>query len=308
MEMKSGTRLSRSIYVKNHHAPTLYHTKAKNMKTDIKIIFAYTISLFLLACNTDSKEERLKRMYNVNYIQHVLDSVFSKDLKIVFDSVYIEVFTDEEGHDNITFLGEGKSSKYFDENVKVLFSPTNGYSEVTHSEVGRISDCLLQTPPYTGFMPPEEFAQKLATKKSSSLKAKEEKKNLSQFAYANKTVVHFGMSADEYQNTDWQLRRNHIEGLIGKGAAEFAQAVFYDNKLVGYKLHNSDVRSINYDHVRQNAQLIDSREEEFSHYRVYTNDYATDLVIVEVRERERANETNMSIDVYWTSYKSSFKH
>jgi hypothetical protein len=125
-----------------------------------------------------------------------------------------------------------------------------------------------------------------------------------EYAYANRTKVHFGISKSEYNSLGAEAQRNFYEGLIGLGAYELAKPIFNrEKKFVGFKIMELHGKTFNYDHI-YNAKLVKEEQLGYDAHECFRKIYICELYNMEFISRYDKFErrTTHSLEVFWNEY------
>ena len=123
-----------------------------------------------------------------------------------------------------------------------------------------------------------------------------------EYAYANQTKVHFGISKYEYNKLGEEFQRNFYEGLVGEGAYELAKPIFRKGKFVGFEIMEID--PFNYSNILANAKQVREDHHGFEANETYRWVYVCELYNMRIMSRYDKYErrTKHSIDAYWNEW------
>lgn len=277
---------------------------------DRRVLSFLSIILLFCSCNTKTDKEKLEERINKAYILSYLDVASNKYIKMKWDTVYAII--DSHVPAQLHLHGEGKSEEYGNHkfHVEAIYNYDRNRDailyqsiHVYHKELGEIISTFEYGITHETIVTYEEFNKKVKIH-NELIKERKDKVKL---AYSNRTKVHFGMSYDDYINSNAEFRRNFIDGLIGDGSYEKTKARFVDRKFVGFEVHGHNIYDSN---VCNNAHLSDERILNGS-LRFYSVEkiYTCDLYNLKIFDQtdQSSGEEHMSIDVYWNEYAKIYK-
>jgi len=287
------------------------------LKERIIYVLYCGVLLFTASCISNVKNQEADDSTNDSIIDAQLntlvDSTLShSDLNLKVDQLSISTsYTDNDTIKNVT--GKGTANRYnrygneeFDitGSYRVSHNMLNCLSlKVDHSDVGTVFaifekyDTLL-----TYYMDSVTFSKKHHEFVEKRYEAWKDRNYKTEYAYANKTKVHFGISKDEYDRLGGEFQRNFYEGLIGEGAYELAEPRFRKGKFVGFEIMEID--PFNYGNVLANAKLVKEWRHGFQANETFFGIYVCELYNMKIMSRYDKFErrTKHSIEAYWNEY------
>lgn len=132
----------------------------------------------------------------------------------------------------------------------------------------------------------------------------------SEYAYNNRTKVHFGISKDEYNRLGEEFQRNFYEGLIGEGAFELAKPIFSsNNKFVGFEIMELHDKTFSYGNVLSNAEMTKKRQLGYDAHECFEFVYECELYNMEIISRydKFERKTKHSLKAYWNEYSKVYR-
>ena len=260
-----------------------------------RVISVYLFaSIVLLSCNTKTQEERIMERIDKETCKELLNEVLSDYMPIEWDSINFQVIKPN----NILALmltvdGYGRSVLYANERFNVtsnwLLTETGekydfSSIEVSHKEVGRIVYISGRNSDNNYIIDSVAFKEKLfEIRKEKQEKAKEHA-NYIQLAYKNKTKVHFGITRDEYYQLGREYQKDFYDGLIGKGASEFAKPLFVKDKFVGFNIYDYHNKA-SYINLYTYAKEIRNHYDKGIRHDLSTSYYVSDIYNLKKKNR-----------------------
>ena len=192
-------------------------------------------------------------------LRTLVDSTLSQHIQLKLDSISITSSV-RYGDTLKNISGTGFSKLY-----KEIFDVTGSYVacqnilscqslKVTHRHVGNVFE-MYDT--ITKQVDSLTFSQKIDEYNKRQDELWQERKNLTENAYGNRTKVHFGISRDEYNRLGEDFQRNFYEGLVGYGAYELAKPTFEKKDIFsGFEIKDRKEDTFGYSNVQYNAELI----------------------------------------------------
>lgn len=205
--------------------------------------------------------------------------------------------------------GKGYSKLY-----KAFFNVTGSYKvghnmlsciyfEVNHQHIGNIF--AMTNTIVTNQIDTLTFSRQLHEYYEHQDKIWQERKNLTENAYANRTKVHFGISRDEYNKYGEDFQRNFYEGLIGYGTYELAIPIFDKKDLfVGLEINEKSDMTFGYNKVQENAELVKSSQIGYDAHESFRLCYFCSLYNMEIISQydKFDGRTKHSLKCYWNKY------
>lgn len=292
------------------------------IKRSIFIIFLSTF--FLASCSTKSKKEAMEEAYNKEYCEVLVDSVLSRYMDYIWDSIEHRVYFKEEKNLEPMLLINGYivSKSYGNQKLQLssiwnILNEGNvchlSLLELNHKDLGSVVSITGKEDYMKHIMDSAQFnrkiqeyqhrEQELQQKKLQT--AKEYEKSVV-LANQNKTKVHFGISSADYYGFGIEYQKNFIDGLIGKGAYEFAKPIFgRKDKFVGFEIHSKHGKCCGHENILKYAELTKHRKLEGSiRFNSYESNYVSNLYNLQIFEQTDASSGQYSekITVWWNSY------
>ena len=267
--------------------------------------------------NIESDESANDSIINAQ-LKTLVDSTLShSDLNLKVDQLGIStLYMDNDTIKNVT--GKGNTNRYnrygneeFDitGSYRVSHNMLNCQSlKVNHSDVGTVFaifekyDTLL-----TYYMDSVTFSKKHHEFIEKRYEAWKDRNYKTEYAYANKTKVHFGISKDEYNRLGGEFQRNFYEGLIGEGTYELAEPIFRKGKFVGFEI--MEINPFNYGNVLANAKQVREEHHGFEANETFRWVYVCELYNMEIFSRydKFERKTKHSIKAYWNEWITVFR-
>lgn len=287
--------------------------------TKVFYLTYFALLIVTASCTSNNKSQDAKDSKNDSIInaqlKMLIDSTLShSDLNLKVDQLSISTsYTDNDTIKDVT--GKGTTNRYnrygnekFDitGSYKVSHNMLNCKSlKVDHSDVGTVFaifekyDTLL-----TYYMDSVTFFKKHHEYVEKRYEAWKDRNYKTEYAYANQTKVHFGISKDEYDRLGSEFQRNFYEGLIGEGAYELAKPIFRKGKFVGFEIMELHGKTFSYNNVRSNANMISKRQLGYNAHECFKYVYTCELYNMELFSRYDKFErrTTHSIEAYWNEW------
>ena len=304
---------------RNNSTKLLSNTNSKMEHTKIFCLTYIALLILAVSCTSNSKNQETNDSINDSIInaqlRTLLDStLFHSDLNLKVEQLSISTsYTNNDTIKDVT--GKGSTNRYnrygnekFDitGRYRVSHSMLNCESlKVDHSDVGIVFsifekyDTLL-----TYYMDSVTFSKKLNEYVEKRYEAWKDRNYKTEYAYANQTKVHFGISKDEYNRLGGEFQRNFYEGLIGEGAYELAEPIFKKGKFVGFEIIELHGKTFDYGNVLANAKLIKERRHGFHAHETFRWVYVCELYNMEIFSRydKFERKTKHSIEAYWNEW------
>lgn len=252
------------------------------------------------------------------------DSIKNVQLKAMVDSMLTSIDFNFEtfnisnssiGNDSIKNVrGTGISGKYSNLYSKVKLDVTGSYKvssdkldcislKVTHPEIGNVYEVFEKYDTLLTYaMDSLTFFKKYYGDVESQYETWKESNYKVEYAYANRTKVHFGISKSEYNSLGAEAQRNFYDGLIGNGAYELAKPIFRKGKFVGFEI--MEIEPFNYGNILANAKLFREEHHGFHANETFSWVYICGLYNMKIMSRYDKFErrTKHSIKAYWNEY------
>lgn len=269
-------------------------------------------SLFLLSCNTKTTEERIRERTDKETCKELLNEVLSEYMTIEWDSISFQVVQPENIlAPMLTVDGYGRSNSYANEQFHVnstwLLDETGEKHEfsslnVSHKELGRIAFISGRNADNNSIVDSTTFKERLFEIQKKKQEKAREHANYVQLAYKNKTKVHFGITRDEYYQLGKEYQRDFYDGLIGKGASEYAKPFFVKDKFVGFEINDYHSKA-SHGNIYTYAKEVRNRYYKGIRYDMSTSCYVSDIYNLEVQERlSNVDGNSVIIKAYWNAY------
>ena len=275
------------------------------------------VLLLMASCTSNIKNQETNDSKNDSIINAQLrtlvdSTLLHSDLNLKVEQLSISTsYTNNDTIKDVT--GKGSTNRY-NRYGNEKFDITGSYRvnhrmlnckslKVDHSDVGTVFsifekyDTLL-----TYYMDSVTFSKKHHEYVEKRYEAWKDRNYKTEYAYANQTKVHFGISKDEYNRLGGEFQRNFYEGLIGEGAYELAEPIFRKGKFVGFKIREID--PFNYGNILVNAKLIKESRHGFHANETYRWFYVCELYNMRIMSRYDKFErrTTHSIEAYWNEW------
>ena len=284
-----------------------------------KVLYIVPVIL-LFSCSLNNNNQVTDDFAN----NPINDSVLNVQLRTMIDStlsLYLHlqldpfnITTSYTNNDTIkSFKGSGRSNRYGNEefDIEGSYEVSQGLLsckslKVIHSDVGTVLaifekyDTLL-----TYRMDSVTFTEKNSEYVERRNEIWEDRINKVEYAYANRTKVHFGISKDEYNRLGEEFKRNFYEGLIDEGAYELAEPIFSSkNIFVGFKIRETHGKTFSYSYVSSHAKLVKKEQLGYDAHECFEYVYKCELYNMEIISRYDKFErrTNHSLKCYWNKY------
>lgn len=289
------------------------------LKERIIYVLFCGILLFTASCISNVKNQEANDATNDSILNAQLSTLVDStllhsELNLKVDQLAISTsYTDNDTIKKVT--GKGTTNRYnrygneeFDITGSYRFSNNmlNCKSlKVDHSDVGTVFaffekyDTLL-----TYSMDSVTFSKKHHEFVEKRYEAWKDRNYKTEYAYANKTKVHFGISKDEYNRLGGEFQRNFYEGLIGDGAYELAEPIFRKGKFVGFEIMEIHDKTFNYYNVQDNAELVRKRKHGFGANETFWWVYVCELYNMEIMLRydKFKRRDTKSLKAYWNEW------
>ena len=291
---------------------------------NISYVLCCGVLLFAFSCTSNNKNQEANNSTNDSIIntqlKTLVDSTLShSDLNLKVCQLSISTsYMDNDTIKNVT--GKGTTNRYnrygneeFDitGSYRVSHNMLNCQSlKVNHSDVGTVFaifekyDTLL-----TYYMDSVTFSKKHHEFVEKRYEAWKDRNYKTEYAYANKTKVHFGISKDEYNRLGGEFQRNFYEGLIGEGAFELAEPIFRKGKFVGFEIMELHNKTFSYYNVQNNAELVRKRKHGFGANETFWWVYVCELYNMEIMSRyDKFDRKDVkSLKAYWNEWLTIFR-
>ena len=284
----------------------------KFVSRSIKYLF---FLLLALSCTSNNRNQELDGSLNdsINnvHLKALVDSTLSQHIGLELDSFGIS--NSIRNNDTIKEIkGTGRSSLYNYEKLCITGSYKISYNRLScislkasHSDVGNVFeiyekyDTLL-----TYCMDSIIFSKKNQVYVEWRKEKMDDFFNRVEWAYANRTKVHFGISKEEYNKFGEEFQRNFYEGLIGSGAYELAEPIFRKGKFVGFEIRELHDNSFSYYNVQDNAELVRTRKHGFGANETFWWVYVCELYNMEIMSRyDKFDRKDVkSLKAYWNEW------
>ena len=275
------------------------------------------VLLLVASCSSNIKNQDANDSIN--------DSIINAQLRTLVDSTLLHsdlnlkveqlsISTSYTNNDTIKDVTGKGTTNHYNRYGNEKFDITGSYRvshnilnckslKVDHSDVGTVFalfekyDTLL-----TYYMDSVTFSKKHHEYVEKRYEAWKDRNYKTEYAYANQTKVHFGISKDEYNRLGGEFQRNFYEGLIGEGAYELAKPIFRKGKFVGFEIMEID--PFNYGNVLANAKLIREEHHGFQANETFRWVYVCELYNMEIFSRydKFERKTKHSIEAYWNEW------
>ena len=286
-----------------------------------KICYVLLCFVLLLVASCSSNNKNLETNDSTN------DSIINAQLRTLIDSTLLHsdinlkveqlsISTSYTNNDTIKDItGKGSTNRYNrygNENFDITGSYRVSHNmlnckslKVDHSDVGTVFsvfekyDTLL-----TYCMDSITFSKKHNEYVEMRYEAWKDRNYKTEYAYANQTTVHFGISKDEYNRLGGEFQRNFYEGLIGEGAYELAEPIFRNGKFVGFEIMELHGKTFSYNNVISNANMISKRQLGYNAHECFKYVYTCELYNMELMSRydKFERKTKHSIKAYWNEW------
>lgn len=284
-----------------------------------KICYVLLCFVLLLVASCSSNNKNLETNDSTN------DSIINAQLRTLIDSTLLHsdlnlkveqlsISTSYTNNDTIKDVtGKGTTNRY-NRYGNEKFDITGSYRvshnilsckslKVDHSDVGTVFsifekyDTLL-----TYYMDSVTFSKKHHEIVEKRYEAWKDRNYKTEYAYANQTKVHFGISKDEYNRLGGEFQRNFYEGLIGEGAFELAEPIFRKGKFVGFEIR--EIKPYNYGNILANARLLKEWRHGFHANETFFWVYVCELYNMQIMSRydKFERKTTHSIKAYWNEW------
>lgn len=263
---------------------------------------------------------------NKESVESAYDSIVNVRLRCLVDSMLAPIYfcfetfsitNSSNVNDTVKSVrGTGISGKYSNLYSKVKLDVTGSYKvssdkldcislKVAHPEIGNVYEVFEKYDTLLTYaMDSLTFFKKYYGDVESQYETWKESNYKVEYAYANRTKVHFGISKSEYNSLGAEAQRNFYEGLIGLGAYELAKPIFNrEKKFVGFKIMELHGKTFNYDHI-YNAKLVKEEQLGYDAHECFRKIYICELYNMEFISRYDKFErrTTHSLEVFWNEY------
>lgn len=265
----------------------------------------------MASCTSNIKNQEANNSTNDSIInaqlRTLVDSTLSQHIQLKLDSC--EIISSVRYNDTLKDIsGTGFSKLY-----KEIFDVTGSYMvcqnklsckslKVTHRHVGDVFE-MYDT--ITKQVDSLTFSQQNDEYYKLQDELWQERKNLTENAYANRTKVHFGISRDEYNRLGEDFQRNFYEGLVGYGAYELAKPTF-DKKGIfsGFEIKDRKEDTFGYSNVQYNAELIRNEQLGYDAHECFRWVYVCELYNMEIMSSydKFDRRTKNSLKCYWNEW------
>lgn len=277
------------------------------------------VLLLMASCTSNIKIKETNDSINDSIINAQLrtlvdSTLLHSDLNLKVEQLSISTsYTNNDTIKDVT--GKGSTNRYnrygnekFDimGSYRVSRNMLNCKSlKVDHSDVGTVFsifekyDSLL-----TYSMDSVTFSKKHHEIVEKRYEAWKDRNYKTEYAYANQTKVHFGISKDEYNRLGGEFQRNFYEGLIGEGAYELAEPIFRKGKFVGFEIMELPGKTFSYNNVLSKANMISKRQLGYNAHECFKYVYICELYNMELMSRYDNFErrTTYSLKAYWNEW------
>lgn len=237
------------------------------------LVFFLTL-LFLVSCVTKSKKETLEEIFNKEYCEALVESALSRYMDFRWDSIEHRVYLPEDNFlEPILFINGFITSKSYGNQKFTLSSTWNIINKdtvcllstlfVNHENLGSVISITGKEDYMNEIMDSAQFNRKIQEQlqkerelQERKLQAAKEREKSVVLANQNKTKVHFGISSADYYGFGKEYQKNFIDGLIGKGAYEFAKPIFgRKDKFVGFEIHSKHGKCCGHENILKYAEF-----------------------------------------------------
>lgn len=280
----------------------------------------YFVFIALVAsCSSNNKNQKVDNSINESTVnvqlRTMIDStLFNSDIHLQLDLLNITTsYTNNDTIKSVTGTGHSnRYNRYSNEEFDIAgsYRVSQGMLscislKVSHLHVGNVFalfekyDTLL-----TYCMDSLEFANKNNEYVEREYEIWKDRNYKVEYAYANRTKVHFGISKDEYDRLGGEFQRNFYEGLIGEGAYELAKPIFRNGKFVGFEIMELHGKTFSYGNVLCNANMISKRQLGYNAHECFKYVYTCELYNMELMSHYDKFErrTNHSLKAYWNEW------
>lgn len=275
-------------------------------------IISFLFMIVMTSCssdrgNTESIESAKNSIINAQ-LRALVDSALSQHIQLKLDSCSI-ISSVKYGDTLKNISGTGLSKLY-----EEILDVTGSYMvcqnilsckslKVSHRHVGSVFE--MYDTMVTNHVDSLAFSQQIDEYNKRQDELWQERKDLTENAYANRTKVHFGISRDEYNRLGEDFQRNFYEGLVGYGAYELAKPTF-DKKGIfsGFEIKDRKEDTFGYSNVQYNAELIRNEQLGYDAHECFRWVYVCELYNMEIMSRydKFDRRTKYSLKCYWNEY------
>ena len=284
--------------------------------SNILNVICFILLLMVVSCISKNKNQEAIDSTNDSIInvqlRTLVDSTLSQHLHLKLDSSSITSSV-SYGDTLKNISGTGFSKLY-----KEIFEVTGSYVvcqnilncqslKVTHRHVGNVFEMydtiIKQVDSLT-------FSQQIDKYNKRQDELWQERKDLTEKAYANHTKVHFGISREEYYELGEDFQRNFYEGLVGYRAYELAKPTF-DKKGIfsGFEIKDKKEDTFGYSNVQNNAELVRNEQLGYDAHECFRWVYVCELYNMEIMSQydKFDGRTNNSLKCYWNEWIRVFR-
>ena len=261
---------------------------------------------------------------NKESVESAYDSIVNVRLRCLVDSMLAPIYfcfetfsitNSSNVNDTVKSVrGTGVSGKYSNLYSKVNLDVVGSYKvnngkldcislKVTHPEIGNVYEVFEKYDTLLTYaMDSLTFFTKYYGDVEEQYETWKERNYKTEYAYSNRTKVHFGISKSEYNSLGAEAQRNFYDGLIGNGAYELAKPIFRKGKFVGFEI--MEIEPFNYGNILANAKLFREEHHGFHANETFSWVYICGLYNMKIMSRYDKFErrTKHSIKAYWNEY------
>lgn len=282
------------------------------MKNSNLIVIYFFFLILAGSCSSSSRNQDTDDLRKNDSILNVqvkalIDSTLSQHIGLKLDSFNIS--NSIRNNDTLKSISGKGYSKLYKEKFEVEGIYRAGQNlhscislEVNHRHIGNvftIYDTIVSKQVDT-----LTFSQQLHDYYERLHEIWEERENLSENAYANRTKVHFGISQEEYNKLGEDFQRNFYEGLVGYGAYELAEPIFMRGEFSGFEIMEIHDKTFSYYNVQNNAELVRQKQIGYNAHECFIYVYVCELYNMEIMSRydKFDRKTKKSLKVYWNEW------
>lgn len=273
----------------------------------------YAVLLLLtISCSSNNGNQKQDVLSNDSIInaqlRTLVDSTLSQHLQLKLDSCSIT--SSVRYGDTLKNISGTGLSKLYEE----IFDVTGSYIvyqnilsckslKVSHRHVGSVFE--MYDTIVTNHVDSLAFSQQIDEYNKRQDELWQERKDLTEKAYANRTKVHFGISRDKYNRLGEDFQRNFYEGLVGYGAYELAKPTFSrKNVFVGFEVMEIHDKTFSYYNVQENAELVRHYQIGYDAHESFRSCYFCSLYNMEIISRHDKfdGRTKHSLKCYWNDH------
>jgi len=287
------------------------------LKEKIIYVLYCCILLFTVSCSLNIKNQEANDSTNDSIVNAQLrmlvdSTLLHSDLNLKVEQLSISTsYTNNDTIKNVTGKGStNRYNRYGNEEFDIMGSYRVGHNTLSckalkaiHSDVGTVFAVFEKyDTSLTYSMDSITFSKKHSEYVEKRYEAWKDRNYKTEYAYANQTKVHFGISKDEYDRLGSEFQRNFYEGLIGEGAFELAKPRFWKGIFVGFEIMEID--PFNYGNVLANAKLVKEWRHGFHANETFFWIYVCKLYNMKIMSRYDKYErrTKHSIEAYWNEH------